>query len=86
MHNQFQSLMVEFNYEYIDFLNAGIDEKHFNNAGFIKKKINGEIIIPNYYEPFLLENIDLDYAWKTIDNSEPIFFKAGADQDRPNVL
>lgn len=86
MCEQIQKLMCDRDAEYIDFLNVGIEEKHFNSAGFIRKEINGEIIVPNYYEPFLLKNVDLDYAWKTIDECEPIFFKADADQDRPNIL
>lgn len=35
----------------------------------------------------LKENVDLDYAYKTIDaDSEMVFFKADADQDRPNQI
>lgn len=78
--------MVNNNIEYIDFVEVGIESKTFSDAGFINRK-ECEVIVPNYFEPFLQENIDLDYAYKTVsDHEEILFFKADADQDRPNFL
>ena len=75
------------NYEYIDFVEVGLDKECLINAGFINRKEYENVIVPNYFEPFVQENIDLDYAYKTVVNdSRTIFFKADADQDRPNII
>ncbi len=84
---ELEALMQNNNYEYIDLISAGISNSVMQKTGFINRKNNPDTIIPNYFEPFLKKNIDLDFAFKTIDNEiSPIFFKADADQDRPNVL
>ena len=73
--------------EYVDFVEVGLSDDELRAAGFINRKDFSEIIVPNYFEPFLQENIDLDYAFKTIaSDSKQVFFKADADQDRPNIL
>jgi hypothetical protein len=72
-----------FNAEYIDCLNFGISENEFYNWGFIKK--NGNTVIPNFFEPFLKENIDIQFAYKS-NYPDYVFFKGDGDQDRPNIL
>ena len=55
-------------------------------AGF-KRNIDDEIVIPNYYKPFLPQNVELDYAFKTIVGRPKLkIYKADADQDRPNLI
>ncbi len=82
-----RQLMIQHNYEYIDFVTVGIQPDILKKAGFIDRKSNPKTIIPNYFEPFLHKNINLDYAFKSVDpNVELLFYKADADQDRPNVL
>ncbi len=83
--SNFQKLLIDQDAEFIDFINAGIDKKNFEEAGFIDRS-KTELILANYYEPFLLENIDLNYAWYSKDNLPPLFFKGDADQDRPNTI
>ena len=82
-----KALMNEMKYEYIDFVVVGIQTDILKSAGFVNRKDNPSTIIPNYFEPFLKVNIDLDYAFKT-DNPEveALFYKADADQDRPNMI
>lgn len=81
------SYLKKNNYEYIDFVEVGLNAKDLNEAGFVDKKSEKGLIIPNYFEPFLMENIALDYAFKTVvEDSKEEFFKADADQDRPNIL
>lgn len=83
---EIQKLLRNTGFEYIDFICTGINEQMLLDAGF-NDRDRSDIIIPNYFEPFLLENIALDYAFKTVvEDAEAIFVKADADQDRPNVL
>ncbi|WP_026497333.1 hypothetical protein [Butyrivibrio sp. WCD3002] len=85
--NQMQDYLVVNDLEYVDFVEVGLDDKELNQAGFINRKDYADVIVPNYFEPFLKENIDLDYAFKTVvDDARKVFFKADADQDRPNIL
>ena len=85
--NQIQEYLQTNLLEYIDFVEVGLEAKELIEAGFVNRKHYDDVIVPNYFEPFLQENIDLDYAFKTVvADSKPIFFKADADQDRPNVL
>lgn len=69
-------------YEYIDFYNYGLEEEYLKAAGFInKEEETPENIIPNYFSPFVQENIDI-YVHSPVKNT--LFFKADSDQDRPN--
>lgn len=69
--------------EYMDFYCAGIEEKYITEAGFIKLLPNDKNIIPNYFGPFVQENIDI---WVDSRDRNSMFTKADADQDRPNVI
>lgn len=77
------SILENHNSEYIDCLNFGISDSLFSDWGFNLK--NSEIIIPNYFEPFLQKNIDILFAYKS-KNPDYIIFKGDSDQDRPNIL
>jgi hypothetical protein len=81
--NDFILLMKSFNVEYIDCLNFGIPENEFYTWGFIRKE--GNTIVPNFFEPFLKKNIDVQFAYKA-NYPEYVFFKGDGDQDRPNIL
>ena len=76
-------LLHEEDLEYIDFLCAGVDRKILKNSGFIFKSDRDKNIIPNYFEPFVRENVDIFYetSFKNM-----ILFKADADQDRPSFF
>jgi hypothetical protein len=41
-------------------------------------------IIPNYFEPFVAENIDIYFFSNT--NEKVYIFKGDGDQDRPNFI
>lgn len=85
--NQLLDVLKSNKYEYIDFVEVGLNDDDLLKAGFKRRKDYPDIIVPCYFEPFLKENVDLDYAYKTITaNDKMYFFKADADQDRPNVL
>lgn len=69
------------NYEYVDFYNYGFEDEYLKQAGFVNKEKTPENIIPNYFSPFVQENIDI-YVHSQSENT--LYFKADADQDRPN--
>lgn len=69
--------------EYIDCLNHGLSEELFSELGFSLR--NPDTIIPNYFEPFLQENIDILFAYKS-KTPNYVVFKGDSDQDRPNII
>ena len=74
-----QILQVD-NLEYVDFYETGMDDISMEKSGWMKVKESGNII-PNYFAPFLQENIDIIF-FTSADNIK--LFKADGDQDRPN--
>ena len=73
-------LLLEYNAEYVDFYEHGLDISKMENAGWLLTKPSGNII-PNYFYPFVQENIDIYYG---IQDENYKVFKADGDQDRPN--
>lgn len=71
--------------EYIDLLNYGLPEELFLAHGFTVLQANDNNIIPNYFEPFVQQNVTIQLA--VINNTEKdyIVFKGDSDQDRPNM-
>lgn len=70
--------------EYIDFYYHGIPDRYLIKTGFKIRKNNSKIVIPNYFEPFLRENIDINYAVKASYIKKQFLFKGDCDQERPN--
>lgn len=68
-------------YEYIDFFEYGISDEIMKQAGFIDREETGDIV-PNYFEPFVQENVDI---WGFVPTANTIICKADGDQDRPNM-
>lgn len=75
----FQSILPQ--YEYIDFYCAGFEDTAILKAGFRQRKEEELNIIPDYFSPFLQENIDI---WVSSSEKHCTFFKGDGDQDRPN--
>ena len=72
-------------YEYIDFMCYGFDEKNLKKAGFKKVDLDSSnIIVPNYFSPFVQENIKIKFFADIKDISKIRICKADGDQDRPN--
>lgn len=78
----FVDLLLKFNAEYIDLLCLASKDKILE-MGFCLKQ--SDEIVPNYFEPFLKQNIDIACPYKSKQDSYTIF-KADADSDRPNLL
>lgn len=51
--------MEEKGYEYVDIYSFGIPVEIYEQGGFIRCGENSENIIPNYFHPFVQENISL---------------------------
>lgn len=85
LYESFQKILHSIDAEYVDFMNYGIGEDVFYRMGFRKLDLDGDLIIPNYFEPFEQCNVKIDIAWKA-DYENYVAFKGDSDQDRPNVL
>lgn len=80
-------LLVRGNYEYIDIVTSNVDDEILRKAGFINKITDSNIIIPNYFEPFLRKNVQMEYSYISLSPTfNPIINKGDSDQDRPSVL
>lgn len=80
-HPLFDLLMRQNMYEYIDFYTFGFNPQYILDAGFVEKDDSDTNIIPNYFEPFLQQNVDI---WVRYSDDRTVFCKADGDQDRPN--
>jgi len=81
-----QEILATENAEYLDIYQHGIDDNILTAAGFLNRRQQPSLIVPNYFEPFVAANIELDFAYKQCDPSlDGIrIFRGDADQDRPN--
>lgn len=72
--------------EYIEIMASGINLDALKSAGFISAEDYEGLIIPNYFSPYVNENIEISYAYKLFQSSGSCsaFFRADSDQDRPN--
>ena len=66
--------------EYIDCYEAGVPDRLMRLAGYLEVDGSGNII-PNYFQPYVKENISIDYA---ADGTDFVLFRGDGDQDRPN--
>ena len=58
IYSEVHKLLKENHAEYLDCMNYGIDPSVFDEMGFDLLDVNGDLIIPNYFEPFLKKNIN----------------------------
>jgi hypothetical protein len=85
VNDKIKKLLEENDYEYIDLIIAGEDSDLLKKAGFVDKDVDKKIVIPNYFEPFVKENVQMYYAY--YNRSRPlVIYKADSDQDRPNYV
>ena len=81
-----QRLLVEINAECADLYHFGLDTNEVAASGLIPLELDGPVIIPNYYEPFVQKNVGIMMAFKLKSGQHVIAMKADADQDRPNQI
>ncbi|WCE29855.1 hypothetical protein [Vibrio sp. SCSIO 43137] len=78
--------VLENGYEFVDIMQEGIDESVFLDSGFMKIDKSSSSVVPNYFEPFVKENIEIYYARRDLSEESFVLFRGDADQDRPNIL
>lgn len=74
-------LMEERGYEFVDVYSYGIPVEIYEQGGFVRCSADSANIIPNYFHPFVQENISL----RMIEYGLPglRLFRGDGDQDRP---
>ncbi|WP_345993681.1 hypothetical protein [Sulfurimonas sp. HSL-1716] len=79
--------IVDNHYEYCDFISYGFEDIHMLNAGFDRLDFESEdIIVPNFFEPFVQKNISVFCVSDKTDGLKFRQCKADGDQDRPNYV
>ena len=78
--NVIDDILIKYDAEYVDCYETGLPDSVMCMAGWKKTEGSGNII-PNYFEPFVQENIDIYYF---SSDADVILFKADGDQDRPS--
>tara|TARA_Y100000591_G_C21837429_1_gene703423 strand:+ start:1699 stop:2718 length:1020 start_codon:yes stop_codon:yes gene_type:complete len=81
INNLLNSLISKQDYEYIDLLCTNNISKILIKSGFKLKSLKDKNIIPVYFSPFVKKNVNIYYE---TSDKKMLFFKADADQDRPN--
>jgi len=85
LYDSVQELLQRENAEYLDCVSSGIGDDAFERMSFQKLARDGDVIIPNFFEPFERKNITIRCAWRS--EQEPyVLVKGDSDQDRPNQL
>ena len=77
-----ETVLKNGHYEYVDLMVSELPKGLAEKSGFTLLDINGENIIPNYFEPYVKENIKMCFQ----ESDDIIIFKADGDQDRPNAI
>jgi hypothetical protein len=81
LQQELAALIDKNGYEYIDIYCKGIGSNALRQGGFLHKDAQDPNILPNYFEPFLQQNVDI---WYSLSDDDAVLFKADGDQDRPN--
>ena len=85
--NSLCNYLKERNAEYFDIFASNVDFQIFKDSGFYNISEYENVIIPNYFEPFLQKNIELDFAYSTSNEDFKLVVNKGdSDQDRPSTL
>jgi len=79
----FKKIIEDKKYEFVDMYFFGNDT---NKSLFIKNNFNKNIIIPNFFEPFMKKNIRINFAILQKKTTKLLLFKGDCDQERPNIL
>lgn len=81
--DQIEKYMIKNQCEYMDIYQIGMDKQLLESTGFVLNT-HSENVIPNYFEPFVKSNVDINYATRI--EGDCTFFKGDGDQDRPNRI
>ena len=74
--------------EFIDIYSYGINIKYMERTGFVNRRKINNLIVPDYYEPFVRKNINLMYGYICKYNQENKIriLKGDGDRDRPGII
>ena len=74
--------------EFIDIYSYGINVKYMEKVGFIDRRKINNLIVPDYYEPFIRKNVNLMYGYmcKYKKKNKIRILKGDGDRDRPNII
>lgn len=86
LSDSWQILLKSTSAEYIDFYNAGIADSALKASGFLNVDDFEDLIIPNYFEPFLQKKVSIDFMISSPKGTAYRIVKGDSDQDRPNTL
>ncbi|MEZ8470157.1 hypothetical protein AB6D20_000725 [Vibrio splendidus] len=80
-------LIINEGHEYLDLMQYGMDVDSLIDAGFMLVDPEGELIIPDYFQPFVQKNIPMHFArYSQEKEASFVLFKGDSDQDRPNRM
>lgn len=82
--NSVQGMLNRYGCEYFDCLNYGISDSVFVSHGFSRLSGDDGVVIPNYFEPFVRENVTVKFALLNRTTQPYVVFKGDSDQDRPS--
>lgn len=72
--------------EYVDFVCAGFNEEYLVLSGFSKTPLDQSVIVPNYFEPFVKEQVKIRFMTSRKNFNGFRMVKGDSDQDRPNFI
>lgn len=83
---RFQELLTAEHAEYLDLYHHGLPGANLEAAGFVNRRTTPGLIVPNYFQQYLRQNVELDYGYRFYGPATgPVrLFRGDADQDRPN--
>jgi hypothetical protein len=80
-----REVAVEREWEYVDIYSTGLSTVSMNAGGYFVRGIGSDVVVPNYFEPFVQTNVDISFAWKNQGGpGNTVLFRGDSDQDRPN--
>ena len=85
-NNCIYTLLENQDCEYIDCMAHGLDRDRIEDSCFGDVGDSEGLIIPNYFEPLVLSNVTLEFAYKIKCIGDVRIFKGDSDQDRPNQI
>jgi hypothetical protein len=84
LSSEFDRLMVENDYEFIDVYSYGVPTTIYEKAGMIRCNKDSANIIPNFFQPYEPVNSDIFLILPSTPGT--ILFRGDSDQDKPRLL
>ncbi len=83
----FRPILAQSGAEYIDLMQLGTNDGVLQTGGWISPDWVDGLILPNYFAPFVAQNITITLAYRQFTpGARPVrLYRADSDQDRPNM-